>query len=167
MIEGLKKHHTQTCGPLEVSAYFAPTTDLAHLRDIGIEDPYEHSIAFEIVNRDGPAGLTAQLQDPAPLAFFFKIARQDREGRFIDITQSQIDPLHTGEPTPREIRFAANGDRNFARISYAAFRTITDAANLTTGRYRITLEPFEIVTVDGKACLSTVPPMEIEVDGTL
>ncbi|MEP3348056.1 MAG: hypothetical protein ABJN34_03595 [Litoreibacter sp.] len=162
MIEGLKKHHTQTCGPVEVSTYFSPQSSLANFRDTNA-DPFQYRIVFEIINASGPAGQRVQFQPPTPLAFFFHISLQSSDGKFHDLTEGQIDPHHTGKPTPRDVAFAAKDDVFYSQISYAAFATIAPLDAMREGLYRLSLAPFPIVSIDGKECLYNTPPMDIKV----
>lgn len=163
MIEGLTKHHSQGCGPVQINTYFSPRVPVTDFGNNQVADPWQYRIAFELVNATGPAGLKLQYQPPMPLYFFFKIGRQNRDGSFTDLTQSQIGLPHVGDPKPRDLTFAAKGDAFYDRVSYAAFATIAPPSALAPGRFRISLKPFPIVSIDGKDCVSTIPPMDIEV----
>ena len=163
MLEGLTKLHTQSCGPVQINTYFSPSAQLNYFGKTGASDPWRYRIVFEVVNNSGPAGLKLQFLSPAPLFFFFKIGLQTRDGSFRDLTQSQIGLGHVGEPTPREVSFAAKGDAFYDRISYAAFASIAPPDAMREGLYRVTLAPFPIVSIDGKDCLTNIPPMDIKV----
>jgi len=135
---------------------------LGAIRPGGAEDPFAFRVAFELVNQSGPAGLSVQYQTPQPLYYFFKFGRVDRDGHVTDLTQSQIGGMHLGEPQKRELRFNAKGDAAYDRVSYQALASIVPPAALIPGRYRLGLAPFAILTLDGKECMSNIPPMPIE-----
>jgi len=140
------------CGSVFVELAYTPVTDTAHFSGRAQGDPFRDRIELRMTNRGLPEGAAFDYLSPDPLHVFFSVVRKLKNGSLLDVTSPQIDPRHTGKPTPQKMSFARAGETLTDRISYFAFATIVPDEERVRGEYLVRISGFEIVRVGVRAC---------------
>ncbi len=162
MLDGLTKAYETRCGAVGLAVWYSPTSEVAHFRD---DDPAvfdKYRIVIALTNLEAPADRAFTFTPPAPLGEFFTLYRA-QDGAYADVTDIQIDPLHSGSSATQKLRFEAVGETYTTATVYPAFTTIAARDNLGRGDYLVRIKPYVMLETDGKSCTVQVPDLKIKV----
>ena len=162
MIDGLTRAYATTCGAVGLELWYSPKAELAYLRDDDVEDVYKYRIVFAVTNTAPPADRRVSFTAPKPLGNFVQLFRQTGD-QMREITHSQVDPRHAGQPEPTHLRFEGVGEVWYSSLAYPALTTIANPADLIAGDYVIRIRDYAMIEADGQACTIHLPDLKVRV----